>query len=87
MGTQFALWVGDIHGTNTEVVKGKMLVQDCYGGDWTEPSRVTFTLEPEEGGTKVILVHDNIPDAETDAIRDGWRRFYLGPMKGYLEAS
>jgi activator of HSP90 ATPase len=87
VGTRFALWGGDIHGTNTRVVKQEMLVQDWYGGDWPEPSRVKFTLQAEEHGTKVILVHDGIPDEEVDAIRAGWRDYYLGPMKEYLEAA
>ncbi len=87
VGTEFALWGGDIHGTNTRVVKEKMLVQNWYGGDWPEPSSVKFTLAPEERGTKVILVHDGIPDDEVDSIRNGWRDYYLGPMKEFLEAA
>ncbi len=87
VGAKFALWGGDIHGTNTRAVREKMLVQDWYGGDWPEPSRVKFTLQSEEHGTKVILVHDGIPDDEVDAIRAGWRDYYLGPMKEYLEAA
>ena len=86
VGTKFTLWGGDIHGTNTSVVKEKTLVQDWYGGDWPEPSRVKFTLEREEGGCKVVLVHEGIPDDEVDSIREGWRDYYLGPMKEYLEA-
>ena len=87
VGTEFVLWGGDIHGTNTRVVKEKMLVQDWYGGDWPEPSRVKFTIASEERGTKVILVHDGIPDDEVDSIRNGWRDYYLGPMKEFLEAA
>jgi len=86
VGTRFECWGGDIHGTNTEVVKEKKLVQDWFSGDWPEPSRVTFTLQPEEGGTKVVLVHEKVPDNEFEDIRQGWRDYYLGPMKEWLES-
>ena len=39
----------------------------------------------KQGGTRVVLVHRNIPDAELADIRDGWREYYLGPMKAWLE--
>jgi uncharacterized protein YndB with AHSA1/START domain len=85
VGTRFELWGGDIHGVNTEVVKEKKLAQDWFAYDWRKASKVTFTLEPEEGGTKVVLVHENVPDNEYNDIRDGWRQYYLGPMKRFLE--
>ena len=87
VGTEFTLWGGDVHGTNTRVVKEKVLVQDWYGGDWPRPSRVRFTLDTEPRGTKVILVHDGIPDEEVDATRNGWRDHYFGAMKDYPEAA
>ena len=85
IGTEFELWGGDIHGTNTKMVKEKELVQEWFGGDWPEPSVVTFTLEPEAEGTKIVLMHEKVPDSEADGIRDGWHQYYLGPMKEYLE--
>lgn len=85
VGTKFSLWGGDIHGTNTKVVKNKVLEQDWFGGDWKEPSKVRFTLSNENGKTKIELFHDNIPDGEANDIGDGWHRYYLGPLKEYLE--
>ncbi len=85
VGTEFELWGGDIHGVNTEVVSEKKLVQDWTEGDWPEPSRVSFTLDAEVSGTKLVLDHANIPDGEFEDIRDGWKEYYLGPLKEYLE--
>ena len=84
-GTKFKLWGGDIHGTNTKVVENKILEQDWFGGDWSEPSKVQFVLSEEKGKTKVELFQENVPAAEVNDIDDGWRRYYLGPMKNYLE--
>ncbi len=85
VGTEFELWGGDVHGVNTEVVKEKKLVQDWTEGDWPEPSRVSFTIEAEESGTKLVLDQEKIPDDDFEDIRNGWKEYYLGPMKEYLE--
>ncbi len=85
VGTEFELWGGDIHGVNTEVVTEKKLVQEWFAGDWRDASRVSFSLEPEENGTKLVLDHEKIPDVEFEEIRDGWKEYYLGPIKEYLE--
>ncbi len=86
VGTKFELWGGDIYGKNTEVVKEKRLVQDWFGGDWPEPSKVTFTLNGEGNETVLELLHENVPDDEADSFDEGWKKYYLGPMKEMLEA-
>jgi uncharacterized protein YndB with AHSA1/START domain len=49
-------------------------------------SRVSFTLEPHDGGqVKLTLVHDELPDEETAAaFREGWAPI-LSSLKTYLE--
>lgn len=86
VGTRFKLWGGDIHGRNTEVVKNKKLVQDWYGGNWQKPSKLTFELTNLDGKTQVELVHEDVPDKEAENIEDGWERYYMGPLKDYLES-
>lgn len=85
-GTEFKLWGGDVWGKNTEVHPLQRLIQDWYGGQWDQPSRVTFDLQPDKNGTKVVLIQTNIPDVEFRAIREGWDLYYFGPMKEYLES-
>ena len=83
---EFTLWDGSIFGKNTEVIPGEKLVQDWFGGEWEEPSVVTFTLEQDGDDTVVLLQQDNIPDEEFDDIEQGWLEYYMGPMKVYLES-
>ncbi|MEX0616326.1 MAG: SRPBCC domain-containing protein [Candidatus Woykebacteria bacterium] len=85
VGTKFELWGGDIWGINTEVVESKKLVQDWFGGDWREPSKVTFVLTSDPDGTRVDLIHENLPDEEAGEFEDGWRKFYMGEIKRLLE--
>lgn len=85
VGSAFSLWDGDIHGTNTTVVAHKELVQDWYGGDWDQASKVTFTLTTKDNQTELTLLHENVPDSAEKDIDDGWKTYYLGPLKKYVE--
>ncbi len=85
-GTTFKLWGGDIHGSNTKVVKGSCLEQDWFGGDWDKPSQVKFELTFADGITSLHLTQSGVPEAEVDDIDDGWKRYYLGPLKEFVEA-
>lgn len=85
VSTEFSLWGGDIHGKNTAVEIDKKLVQDWYGGDWSGPSVCEFHLEGNAGHTTLTLTHTNIPDDEFNEIEDGWKNYYLGPLKELVE--
>jgi len=85
VGTEFKLWGGDIWGKNLEVEPQRRLVQEWYSGDWPEPSKATFLLKSDGDKTTVELLHENIPDDEAKEIADGWKNYYLGPMKEMLE--
>lgn len=84
--TRFKLWGGDIHGTNTRVIKEKELDQDWFSGNWPKPSKVVFRLSTvSENLTLLQLDHSNIPDDDFADIKEGWDLYYLKPMKEYLE--
>jgi len=84
-GAKFSLWGGDIFGKNTEVKEDKSLLQDWYGGEWLEPSVVTISLTTESGGTKVSLLHTGFPEEEGADLKEGWKDYYFGPLKEYVE--
>ena len=89
VGTKFSLWGGSIWGENLEVVLNKKLVQDWYSDEekkWKTPSRVTFTLHAEKDGVRLELIHENVPDENAEDINEGWKNYYLGPFKDYLES-
>lgn len=86
---KFSLWNGSIWGKNTEVINEKKLVQEWYSDSanrqWDKPSHVTFTLHSEKDGIRIELLHSDIPEADAVSINDGWKTYYLGPLKKYLE--
>jgi len=86
-GDTFRLWGGDIHGTNIDVISGRVLEQNWYSGnDWPSPSRVTFSFDEKDGVTTVHLLHQDVPAHERAAIAEGWKDYYLGPIKQLLES-
>lgn len=84
-GFEFSFWGSDIWGKNIEVEPNKKLVQEWFGGDWPKSSIVTFLLESGDGETVLTLEHIDVPEAEVDDFAAGWKNYYLGPMKEYLE--
>jgi uncharacterized protein YndB with AHSA1/START domain len=89
VGAHFSLWGGSIWGTNIEVSPQKKLVQEWYSKEdnkWEKPSMVTFTLRQENNDVRLDLFHTDIPDNNVKDIEEGWKVYYLGPLKEYLES-
>lgn len=85
-GFEFQFWGGDIHGTVVEVDPGRSILQEWYGGEWASPSLARFILVPEpDGGTRIELWHNNVPDDEAADVDTGWDDYYLGPLQALLE--
>ncbi len=85
VGFAFSLWGGDIFGKNIDVVPGKKLVQEWYGGKWEKPSIARFELSSENDGTRIDFFQTEVPDNEFKGIQEGWKDYYLGPIKDFVE--
>ena len=88
VGTEFSLWDGEIWGVNKKVVKNKLLVQEWWSetDKWENPSLAKFELSDDKEGTKLTLTQSGVPERNAKDIDDGWKDFYLGPLKDYLES-
>ncbi|MBN2165947.1 MAG: SRPBCC domain-containing protein [Marinilabiliaceae bacterium] len=85
-GSDFELWDGDISGRNLEFVKDSKVVQEWEFGEQEDPSIVTLKLFPQGiNKTQIELFHTNIPDEAYDDIVEGWKEYYLGAIKEFLE--
>lgn len=84
-GTEFCIWDGDIHGKNIEFIENNKIMQEWYFGDQKKSSIVTIELIDEKGGTRIDLLHTNIPDNAYENIDYGWKEYYFGTLKKYLE--
>jgi activator of HSP90 ATPase len=84
-GTEFSLWEGDITGKNLEIVPEKKIVQEWFFDDPDNVSIVTIELEDDKKGTKIHFTHTNIPDEAFGNIEYGWKEYFFGALKKYLE--
>ncbi len=86
-GATYSLWDGSIGGEIIEVVPGERLVQTWKPADWTrQDSVVRFVIIPEDGTTRVDLVHENVEESDYEGTDEGWDLYYLGAIKRLLEA-
>lgn len=84
-GTEFEMLDGGIVGRMLELEPNKKVVQQWYFGDQEKPSIVTILIHPDKSKVSVELRHTNIPDEDFKDITDGWKKYYLGRIKEFLE--
>jgi activator of HSP90 ATPase len=83
---KFTAWDGYISGKTLELTPYIRIVQAWRTTEFPEgspDSRVEILLEPVKGGTKITIVHSNIPEGQVDDYKKGWQDFYFKPMKQY----
>jgi|GEM_PF-699041 len=86
-GAMYTLWNGDITGKVLKAEPPALLSQTWQPKDWTRTdSVVTFMLGRSKDGTKVVLLHENVEDADYGGTNEGWNDHYLGAIKKMLEA-
>jgi activator of HSP90 ATPase len=87
-GGSYTAGGGYMWGKNLELDPGKKIVQSWHSTDFpkdAEDSRLELLLEKSGKGTKLTLVHSNIPDGQKDRYKEGWKEFYFKPMKKYFK--
>jgi activator of HSP90 ATPase len=87
VGGAFSAWDGYISGKTLELEQDSRIVQSWRTTDF-DPDDLDSTLEvllqKAKGGTKVTLVHTNIPAGHGEEYRKGWIDFYFKPMKEHF---
>ncbi len=89
VGGEYTAGSGYIHGVTLELEPYRHIVQSWHSTDFpddAEDSRLEITLEETPRGTRLTLAHTNIPDGQGTMYRDGWREFYLTPMRVYFSS-
>jgi activator of HSP90 ATPase len=87
VGGTFTAWDGYISGKTLELKPYTRILQawrTTEFPDGSPDSRVEVLLEAVEGGTKLTLVHSNMPEGQADSYKKGWEEFYFEPMKKYF---
>ncbi len=87
IGGRFSAWDGYITGTTQELEPDRRIVQAWRAADFPEGSpdaRLEVLLEPDEQGTRITLVHTNLPEGQGPSYEEGWLDYYFKPMAGYF---
>jgi activator of HSP90 ATPase len=87
-GGSFKAGKGYISGKNLELEQNKRIVQSWRAADFpegAEDSRLELIFEKTGKGTKLTLLHSNIPESLADSYKEGWKEFYFTPMKKYFK--
>lgn len=87
-GGAFTAGGGYMWGKNLELDPGKRIVQSWHSTEFpkdAENSRLELLLEKSGKGTKLTLIHSNIPEGQKDRYKEGWKEFYFKPMKKYFK--
>ncbi len=86
VGNEFTAWDGYITGKNIALTPNEEIVQKWRTVEFEshhEDSDLVVELEPDNGGTKLTLIHMHIPEGQTQ-YKQGWIDNYFEPMKAYF---
>ncbi|MFZ0429748.1 MAG: SRPBCC family protein [Acidobacteriota bacterium] len=87
VGAEFSAWDGYIDGRILDLERNRRIVQEWSTTEWPAgqpPSRVEILLEPSEEGTRLTLVHSDVPVTQAESYRKGWVDYYWNPLRNYF---
>jgi activator of HSP90 ATPase len=87
VGSKFTAWDGYIEGENLELLLNKRIVQSWRTNEFPEGSpnsKLEITFNEVKNGTKVSLIHSDLPEGDGAKYRKGWKEHYFNPMKEYF---
>jgi len=87
VGGTFTAWGKSLRGKNLVLVPGKMIVQlwRSTGFHKSDPDSILIlTFNKTATGTRVDLVHVNVPEQDHLGVTQGWPKYYWEPWRAYL---
>lgn len=86
--SNFSAWDGYITGKTTELKTDEKIVQQWRTTEFPEDAQdsiLEIELSETNEGTKLIMVHKNIPEGQGESYKKGWEDFYFKPMEEYFK--
>ena len=87
VGGAFSAWDGYIVGKTLEIESARRIVQSWRTSEFPEDapdSRLEILLEAVKNGTKLTLIHSDMPEDQLESYKHGWKDSYFLPMKEYF---
>jgi len=85
---EFTAWDGYIFGQTLELEPDQRIVQAWRTTEFAEAdsdSHLEVLLTKTKNGTKLTLIHTNLPPGQAASYKQGWKDFYFKPMKVYFK--
>jgi len=84
----FSAWDGYISGKTIELKQNQKIVQLWRTTEFPQDApdsilEIKLVVIPK--GTKLTLLHKNIPDGQSVNYKQGWKDFYFKPMEMYFK--
>jgi len=86
-GSAFTAFGGVLSGSNLLLVRDRLIVQRWRSNKFRRSdvdSILMISLEPFRGGTRIHLVHVNVPSHDFKGVTRGWNKYYWRPWAAYL---
>ena len=90
VGGKFTAFGGQLMGRNLLVVPNTIIVQTWRASGWkkTDPDSILLIrFSKTKTGSRVDLVHANVPEYDHQGVTDGWHHYYWEAWRVYLEAA
>jgi uncharacterized protein YndB with AHSA1/START domain len=87
-GAKFRAFDGMLTGTILQVIPKRLIVQSWRGSKWKKSdidSTLILSFWPERRGTRVELIHVNVPEHDFADISNGWEIYYFKPWREYVD--
>ena len=87
VGGRFMSWDDYITGMLLQLDHARRVVMTWRTTEFPDDapdSRLEVLFEPEGEGTRLTLVHTDIPTGDGDKYEDGWIDYYFEPMQRYF---
>jgi activator of HSP90 ATPase len=89
-GAHFSIQNGYITGTNLILQPYGRIVQNWRTTDFPEgapDSKLEILFEKHNSGTKLTIIHTQLPNGDEKKYEKKWKDNYLKPMKKYFQKS
>lgn len=86
VGGELTAWDGYIQGVVLELEPHTKIVQSWRTTEFpqgSQDSHLEIQLEEVDGGSRITLVHTDIPDGQGEMYAEGWEDYYFRPMRAY----
>ncbi|MBU0474725.1 MAG: SRPBCC domain-containing protein [Bacteroidetes bacterium] len=87
VGSRFTAVDGYVEGELKQMILSKQIVMSWRTTDFpddAEDSLLTVNFENLNGATKVVLLHENLPEGDGKKYRKSWKDNYFVHMKDYF---